>query len=112
MYVMKQLLLLLSICLFAFACKRKGEPIPSICTESAASVDDLVTIKQTDTLVLVNCSKHFTTQRWVMPDGGTSTDATVYFIPSGVDTFLVHLYVSNDAFVSEYEAVKRVAVIP
>jgi hypothetical protein len=95
-----------------FACKRKGEPIPSICTESAISAGDLVTMKLSDTLVLVNCSKNYTIQRWMMPDGGSSSSETVYFIPPYVDTFTVQLFVSNDHFVNEYKAIKRVAVIP
>ena len=109
---MKQFLFLLSVCLVLFACKRKGAPYPLICTEANITAGDLITIKQTDTLVLVNCSKNYSKQRWVMPDGGTSTNETVYFIPTGIDTFLVRLYVGDDDFLNEYEAVRRVAVIP
>ncbi len=109
---MKQLFLILSLSLLFFACKRKGEPVPLICTESATAVGDVVTIHLKDTLALVNCSTHYTKQRWVMPDGGSSNNPTVYFIPAGLDTVTVHLFVSNDDFVNEYEAIKRVAVLP
>ncbi len=109
---MKQLFLILSLSLLFIACKRKGEPVPMICTESAISVGDLVTIHLNDTLPLVNCSKHYTKQRWVMPGGGSSNDPTVYFIPTGLDTVTVRLFVSNDGFVNEYEAIKQVVVLP
>lgn len=109
---MKQVLILLSISLFIFSCKRKGEPVALICTESNITVGNVVTMKASDTLVLVNCSKRYTKQRWVMPDGGTSTNETVYFIPTSLDTVLVRLFVSNDDFVNEYEAVQKVAVTP
>lgn len=109
---MKHFFLILTLSLLFFACKRKGEPFPRICTESANTVGDVVTMKLTDTLVLVNCSEHYTKQRWVMPDGGSSVNPTVYFIPSGLDTVIVRLFVSNDDFLNEFEATKRVAVIP
>jgi hypothetical protein len=47
-----------------------------------------------------------------MPGGGSSNDPTVYFIPTGLDTVTVRLFVSNDGFVNEYEAIKRVVVLP
>ena len=109
---MKQFLLLVTLSIVLFSCKRRGEPVPHICTESKTAAGDLVTIKLTDTLALVNCSTHYTKQRWVMPDGGTSMNPTVYFIPTSFDTVTVHLFVSNDDFVNEYEATKRIAVIP
>lgn len=109
---MKQLFLFAFILLFAISCKRKGEPYPRICTETNEAVDDFVTMKLSDTLTLVNCSKRYTKQRWVMPDGGTSTQETVYFIPTGLDTFTIRLFVSDDDFVNEYEAIKQVVVNP
>jgi len=65
-----------------------------------------------DTLTLVSCSERSTKVRWVMPDGGSSTLETVYFIPPMVGTFTVKLYASNDDFVNEYEATKEVNVTP
>ena len=112
-YHMKQYILLSGILAFSLlACKRSGEPIPRICTQTNNAVNDLVTIKLGDTLALVNCSEKSTRQRWVMPDGGNSTQETVYFIPSNVDTYTVRLFVSNNDFVNEYQAIQRVAVIP
>jgi hypothetical protein len=94
------------------ACERRGEPVPLICTEAKISVNDQVTIRQSDTLVLVNCSKRFSKQRWELPNGGTSTSETVYYIPESTGTFEIRLFVSNDDFVNEYEAVKYVVVNP
>lgn len=110
--MMKAIYVLFLVSLMAISCKRKGEPHPLICTEAAITSGNLVTVKLGDTLVLVNCSERYTRQHWVMPDGGTSTGERVYFIPTGVDTFSVRLFVSNDDFVNEYEAIQRVAVIP
>ncbi|MBK7763361.1 MAG: hypothetical protein IPI46_08295 [Bacteroidetes bacterium] len=110
--MMKPFLLLALIILMAVSCKRNGEPYPRICTETNEEINDLVTMKLADTLTLVNCSKRYNKQRWVMPDGGTSTQETVYFIPSGLDTFTIRLFVSDDDFVNEYEATKRVVVNP
>ena len=109
---MKAIYLLFLLSLLAISCKRKGEPHPLICTEAAITQGNLVTVKLGDTLVLVNCSENFTRQRWVMPDGGSSIGEKVYFIPTGIDTFTVRLFVSNDDFVNEYEAIQRVAVLP
>jgi hypothetical protein len=109
---MRIVLLIFMISLGLFACKRKGEPEPRICTQAKESLNDDVTIKITDTLTLINCSKRYTYQRWEMPDGATSTKETVYFVPDGIGLFVVKLFVSDDDFVNEYQAVKNVTVIP
>lgn len=109
---MKQLIVLLAFCLFIISCKRRGEPVPAICTKESITQGDNVTIRLTDTLALVNCSKRSTKQRWVMPDGGSSTNETAYFVPTSTGTFQVRLYVSNDDFVNEYEDVKNIIVTP
>jgi hypothetical protein len=109
---MKQFLVVLTLLSFFIACKKKGEPIPRICVETKDAIDDQVTIKYDDTLALVNCSERFSNQRWVMPDGGSSTDASVYFVPPALGSYTVRLYVSNKEFLNEYEAVKQITVIP
>lgn len=109
---MRYVLFLFCLTLFALACKRKGEPFPRICTETVTTVAEEVTIKLTDTLALVNCSERYSKQRWVMPDGATSNKETVYFVPPYIGDFIVKLYVSDDDFVNEYEAIRKVKVVP
>jgi len=109
---MKHLLFLACIALFAISCQRRGEPVARICTEANISSGENVTVHLNDTLVLVNCSERYTKQRWLIPGGGTSNDETAYFVPTTVGFFNVYLYVSDEDFVNEYEAVKIVEVLP
>ena len=111
-FMMKYCLLICCLVLCLFACKRRGEPVPKICPQGKEVIDNKVTIKLTDTLILVNCSERFTKLRWEMPDGGTSTQETVFYVPSTIGIFDAHLFVSNNDFVNEYEAVQQIEVIP
>lgn len=101
---MKQFLLLLCIAVFAIACKRRGEPKPIIC------INDKV-YKTLDTITVVNCSERYTKQRWVLPDGASSNNNTVFFVPIEAGTYTFKLYVSDDDFVNEYEAIRQIDVV-
>ena len=110
---MKNLLLALCVgSLWLVSCERRGAPVPKICTNAKVGVGNLVSMKLGDTLTLVSCSEHTTRQRWVMPDGGSSTNNTVYYVAATLDTVTVHLYVGNDDFVQEYETTERIAILP
>ena len=102
---MKYVFLIAFVVLVAVGCKRTGEPFPRICTPKEE-------FNMTDTIKLTNCSERFTKQRWVMPDGSTSTASFVYFIPTAPITYTFKLYVSDEDFVQEYEAVKQITVAP
>ena len=82
----------------ATSCRKKaGEPEAKICANKTSYV------KQ-DTIILENCSKNFTKQRWILPDGTHTTNGTVYFVPASVGTYKFSLYVSNDDYIYDYEA--------
>ncbi len=82
--------------MFVTACQRKKEPFPKICPNKPS-------YKVNDTMQVVNCSKDFTKQRWVLPDGSTSTQGTVYFVPTTPGSYLFTLFVSNADYISDYK---------
>jgi hypothetical protein len=48
-----------------------------------------------------------------MPDGSQSTAAYVYFVPpTAATSYTFRLYVTDEDFVQEYEAVKTIYVNP
>jgi hypothetical protein len=102
---MKYLLLVVAVLSLAVGCKRKGEPVPKICTSKE-------NYKYTDTIRLENCSDRYTKQRWLMPDGSQSTASVVYFVPTAPITYQFRLYVTDENFVQEYEAIKEITVAP
>ena len=102
---MKYSFLFVIVVLVAIGCKRKGEPFPRICTPKQDYV-------MGDTIKLTNCSDRYTKERWVMPDGVTSTANTVYFIPLAPITYTFKLYVTDEDFVQEFEAVRQLTVAP
>lgn len=102
---MKYGIIVAGLLMLTVACKRKGEPFPRICTSKEE-------FSMKDTIKLTNCSERYTKQRWVMPDGSTSTASYVYFIPTAPITYSFKLYVSDEDFVQEYEAVKQITVAP
>lgn len=87
------------------SCKRKGEPEPKICT-------DRNDYRLTDTIRLTNCSENYTAQRWLLPDGTQSTAATVYFVPQAPIAYTFRLFVTNEDFVQEYQAIREITVAP
>jgi hypothetical protein len=98
-------IVLVGVLTMAVSCKRNGEPYPRICTPK----EDF---NMKDTIKLSNCSERYTKQRWVMPDGSTSLASDVYFIPSAPITYTFKLYVTDEDFVQEYEAVRQITVAP
>ena len=101
----KMLFLLAGVLLTAVACKRPGEPFPRICTDKGS-------YKVNDTIQLSNCSDRSQAQRWVLPDGTTTTQATFYYVPTSSKGYTFDLYVTNDEFVNEYKATRTVYVNP
>lgn len=102
---MKYIFLIIALAFVIVGCKRKGEPFPRICTPK----EDFF---MKDTIKLSNCSERYTKQRWVMPDGSVSTTTDVYFVPSAPITYTFKLYVTDEDFVQEYEAVRQITVAP
>lgn len=102
---MKYILLILGFTTLLFACDKNGEPFPEICSSK-------VTYNLTDTIRVDNCSKRYTKQRWLLPDGTISYGDYAYFIPTTSGTFTFRLYISNDKFVNDFEAVKNITVYP
>jgi hypothetical protein len=99
-------IILAFLAVIAVGCKKKGEPYPRICT-------DKNDYRIVDTIRLENCSERYTKQRWVMPDGSQSTAAYVYFVPpTAATSYTFRLYVTDEDFVQEYEAVKTIYVNP
>ena len=72
---MKYFFILIGLALFLFACDKKGEPFAEICSNK-------VSYKLTDTIRVDNCSKRYTKQRWLLPDGTISYGDYAYFIPT------------------------------
>lgn len=104
-FSMKYTLILFAFSSIFFACQKKGEPEALICFSKKSYV-------LSDTIRVENCSKKYTKQRWVLPDGTQSTGDYAYFIPTTSGTFKFTLYVSNDKFVNEFEASQNVEVKP
>ncbi len=102
---MKQIFILLSFAIFLASCDKNGEPFAQICSSK-------VSYSLTDTIRVDNCSKRYTKQRWLLPDGTTSYGDYAYFIPTTSGTFTFKLYVSNDKFVNDFEAEKQITVYP
>ena len=101
----KLLTLGLGIVVFGIACKRPGDPFPRICTDKGW-------YKVNDTIQLSNCSDRSQAQRWVLPDGTTSTNATIYFVPGEAKEYYFDLYVTHEDFVNEYKASRTIYVAP
>lgn len=102
---MKYAVLMMLMVLAATGCKRKGEPIPKICTSKTD-------YRMTDTIRLDNCSERYTKQRWLLPDGSQSTAAYVYFVPTAPISYTFRLYVTDEDYVQEYEAIREITVAP
>jgi hypothetical protein len=102
---MKYLIVLVAIVSIAVGCKRKGEPFPRICSNKEV-------YKMGDTIKVSNCSDRYTKQRWLMPDNTQSTADYAYFVPLSSDSFTFRLYVTDENFVQEYEAIKTLYVAP
>lgn len=102
---MKYILIVFSFTLFLFACSKKGEPFAEICSNK-------VSYFLKDTIRVDNCSKNYTKQRWLLPDGTISYGDYAYFIPTTSGTFTFKLYVSNDKFVNDFETTKNLTVYP
>ncbi|MBL7755489.1 MAG: hypothetical protein JNM44_13525 [Chitinophagaceae bacterium] len=103
---MKRILLLSTLSLlFLIACRRPGAPEPLICS-------DKTVYKVLDTMRVNNCSKNFSKQRWVLPDGSPSTLESVYFVATTPGIYTFKLYVSDDDFVNEYETIYQVQANP
>ncbi|HMT35302.1 MAG: PKD domain-containing protein [Bacteroidetes bacterium] len=102
---MKYFFILIGLALFLFACDKKGEPFAEICSNK-------VSYKLTDTIRVDNCSKRYTKQRWLLPDGTISYGDYAYFIPTTSGVFTFKLFVSNDEFVNDFEATKNLTVNP
>jgi hypothetical protein len=95
-----------ALILLGFAsCKRKGEPEPKICT-------DKNDYRLTDTIRLTNCSENYTGQRWLLPDGTQSTASSVYFVPQAPIAYTFRLFVTDEDFVQEYQAIREITVAP
>lgn len=95
----------LLIALGLFACRRPNPPEPLICTADGGH-------KVLDTIRMENCSKKFTTQRWILPDGSPSTLPNVYYVPQAAGSYTFQLFVSDNDFVNEYKAIYTVEVNP
>ena len=102
---MKYFFILMGLAIFLFACDKKGEPFSEICSTK-------VSYKLTDTIRVDNCSKRYTKQRWLLPDGTISYGDYAYFIPTTSGVFTFKLFVSNDEFVNDFEATKNITVNP
>ena len=102
---MKYFFILMGLAIFLFACDKKGEPFAEICSTK-------VSYKLTDTIRVDNCSKRYTKQRWLLPDGTISYGDYAYFIPTTSGVFTFKLFVSNDEFVNDFEATKNITVNP
>ena len=102
---MKYFFILIGLAPFLFACDKKGEPFAEICSNK-------VSYKLTDTIRVDNCSKRYTKQRWLLPDGTISYGDYAYFIPTTSGVFTFKLFVSNDEFVNDFEATKNLTVNP
>ena len=102
---MKYILIIFSLAIFVLSCDKKGEPFAAICFSKPS-------YKLTDTIRVDNCSKKYTKQRWLLPDGTTSYGDYVYYIPTTSGKFTFTLYVSNDEFVNDFEVSKEVTVFP
>ena len=97
------LVMLVFATLIVTSCKRKKEPFPKICpNKTSYSINDTVQV--------VNCSEDFTKQRWILPDGSTSTQGTVYFVPSTPGSYLFTLFVSNNDYISDYKVTQYITV--
>lgn len=103
---MKKIMILSLVVLAAVACrKKKGEPKPRICTNKEF-------YKVNDTMTLENCSLNSTRQKWILPDGTTSLNPIIKYVVNQSGDFTFRLYVGNENFVQDYEAIHTVSVTP
>lgn len=99
-YISACLIFLLSI-----SCRRPGAPDPKICSSKTSYV-------LADTIKLENCSKRYTKQRWLLPDGSQSTSGNIFFKAPSPGSYQFRLFVSDEDFVNEYEAIYTAVVNP
>ncbi|MBP9933070.1 MAG: hypothetical protein KBF25_05205 [Chitinophagaceae bacterium] len=103
---MKQMLLLTVFAvLVLISCRRPGAPEPLICSDRSV-------YQVLDTIKMNNCSKNFSKQRWILPDGSPSTLESVYYVAQNPGIYTFKLYVSDDDFVNEYETMYQIQVNP
>ena len=96
----------IGVCLLSFAsCIKPKEPNAKICPEEP------VVITTKDTLILENCSEHYETQRWELPDGSFSTQNKVAFTTTIPGVYNIILKVSNNDYANDYVAERRVEVV-
>lgn len=102
---MKYSLLILVVVFSFFACKKKHEPQPQICFGKEI-------YKYKDTIAVSNCSKYYTSLRWVMPDGTPTSAESIYFVPPAPGNYLFTIYVSNKDYITEFKTTKSITVTP
>ncbi len=90
--------------LMLVSCVKPKEPNAKICPEEP------VVITTKDTLVLENCSEHYDTQRWELPDGSFSTQNKVAFTNTVPGVYNIILKVSNNDYANDYVAERKIEV--
>lgn len=99
------ILLFALFCILVLACNR-NKPQAKICPELP------LTIKTTDTILLTSCSENATSQKWSLPQGGTSSSKSILFSNATPGNYTITLSVSNDYFDHIYTTEGIITVVP
>ena len=99
-------ILVFSVLIISMAsCIKSKEPRARICPEEPL----VITTK--DTIELENCSDHYDSQRWELPNGVFSAQNKVGITSATPTTFNIKLAVSNNEYANDYVTTRTLKVV-